>query len=171
MAIKVKCPGCGKILSAQDSYHGKIIQCPNCGTEFQALTPDEAKVVEPQRRIFTKRALAIMGVAAGLALLRGLWVAGKTGLWSTGELSPIIDGALMGLPHFISLWCLIVSRTPVIFILSYPASGAALVLPALYIASLKQPLKKKLVFLITYCIAIVVINLLAFVDAVAFCPD
>lgn len=46
MAIKVQCPKCEKILSAQDVCNHEVTECPYCGTKFRVLKPEEVRLPE-----------------------------------------------------------------------------------------------------------------------------
>ena len=35
--MQMNCPGCGAALSVPEKHHYKVITCPKCGREFQAL--------------------------------------------------------------------------------------------------------------------------------------
>jgi len=52
MAVKVRCPGCQKVLSAPDEARGKAIKCPNCETRvpIPAATSGAAKTKPPAKK-------------------------------------------------------------------------------------------------------------------------
>jgi len=35
--MEMNCPGCGAALKIGEKHHYKMIKCPQCGREFQAL--------------------------------------------------------------------------------------------------------------------------------------
>ena len=35
--MEMKCPGCSVVLKIPEKHHYKMIKCPKCGKEFQAL--------------------------------------------------------------------------------------------------------------------------------------
>jgi len=41
LAVRTKCPCCGKPFSAPDEYRGKKVDCPKCGHRFVLKTPEE----------------------------------------------------------------------------------------------------------------------------------
>jgi predicted Zn finger-like uncharacterized protein len=45
MAIKVKCPSCNAILSAQLKLAHKTMKCPKCKTKFEAVPIEEVQQV------------------------------------------------------------------------------------------------------------------------------
>ncbi len=66
MAMKVQCPGCDAILSAQSGLSHKRMKCPKCGTRFQAIPIDEVKharreaankMVEVRKRLEARKAV------------------------------------------------------------------------------------------------------------------
>lgn len=38
--MDMSCPGCGAVLEVGEKHHYKLIKCPKCGREFQALGRD-----------------------------------------------------------------------------------------------------------------------------------
>jgi len=38
--MEMSCPGCGAVLEVGEKHHYKLIKCPKCRREFQALGRD-----------------------------------------------------------------------------------------------------------------------------------
>jgi ssDNA-binding Zn-finger/Zn-ribbon topoisomerase 1 len=64
MAVKVRCPGCQKVLSAPDEARGKAIKCPSCQTRVPIPKGDGAAAAKPAAKPAKKPAAQADGESA-----------------------------------------------------------------------------------------------------------
>lgn len=68
MAVKVKCPGCQKVLNAPDQARGKAIKCPSCQTRV-AVPAGEATAASPKKKVSAKASEGAADAESALAAL------------------------------------------------------------------------------------------------------